>query len=146
MIPTSASKSLTFKELDSALQEFGYERRRKTNHFIFEHPAGKLMIVLPLMTPSSGISSLHHKIVERTIRDDGVVEWDDVNFYLEHGKRKEKTIKKGDRLVWKVPGTGTEIKVVAAAGEQDGMVIIQQNGTLSPCTVDQLRKDDAVSR
>jgi hypothetical protein len=139
-------KSLTFGELESALQEFGYQLREKANHIIFQHPAGKLMIVLPRMTPESGISLLHHKIVERTIRDDGVIDWNDVDYYMEHGKRKEQTIKKGDRLVWKAPGTGMEIKVVAAAGEQDGMVIVKQNGTLSPCTVDQLRKDDTVVR
>ncbi len=140
------TKSLTFQELASALREFGYTERQKDNQILFEHPSGKLMIVLPRMTPRSAVSSLHHKIVERTVRDDGVVDWDDVNFYIEHGKRKEKTIKKGDRLVWKVPGTGAELKVVAAAGEQDGMVIIRQNGTFAPCTVDQLRKDDAIDR
>ena len=67
----------------------------------------------------------------------------DVDFYLEHGKRKEKTIKKGDRLLWKIPGTGREIKVVAAAGEQDDLVIIRQNGSFSPCPVNQLRRDEA---
>jgi predicted RNA binding protein YcfA (HicA-like mRNA interferase family) len=137
-------KSLTFGELESALQEFGYQLREKANHIIFQHPTSKLMIVLPRMTPKAAISSLHQRIVERTIRDDGVVDWDDVDFYMEHGKRKEKTIKKGDRLVWRVPGTGREIKVVAAAGEQDDMVVIKQNGTFSPCPVDQLRKDDAI--
>jgi len=140
------TKSLTFAELDAALQEFGYERRNKTNHVVFQHPAGRLMIVLPRMAAESGVSSLHHKIVERTVRDDGVVDWGDVAFYIEHGKRKEKTIKKGDRLIWKVPGTGKEVKVVAAAGEQDGMVIVKQNGTFAPCTVDQVRKDEIVGR
>jgi hypothetical protein len=82
--------------------------------------------------------------VEKTIRDDEVVEWDDLDFYLEHGKRKEETIKKGDRLIWKNPDTGMEIKVVAAAGEQDGLVIIKQKGAFAPCPVDQLRKDDMV--
>ena len=137
------TKSLTFGELQAALLEFGYELRKKANHVIFQHPASNLMIVLPRTTPESAVSSLHQRIVERTIRDDGFVDWADVDFYIEHGKRREKTIKKGDRLIWKVPGSGREIKVVAAAGEQDDMVIIKQNGSFSPCPVDQLRRDNA---
>jgi len=138
------TNSLTFGKLESALLEFGYEPRSKTKHIVFEHPAGKLMIVLPQLHPGTAVSPLHRKIVEKTIRDDEVVDWDDLNFYLERGKRKEDTIKKGDRLIWKDPGTGMEIKVVAAAGEQDGLVIIKQKGTFSPCPVDRLRKDDTV--
>jgi predicted RNA binding protein YcfA (HicA-like mRNA interferase family) len=137
------TKSVTFGELECALQEFGYERRKKANHVVFQHPNSELMIVLPQTTPKSAVSSLHLRIVERTIRDDGVVDWGDVDFYMEHGKRKEKTIKKGDRLLWKIPGTGREIKVVAAAGEQDDLVIIRQNGSFSPCPVNQLRRDEA---
>jgi len=138
------TKSLTVGELENALVEFGYEPRSKNNHIVFEHPAGKLMIVLPQLNPKTAVSPLHRKIVEKTIRDDEVVDWDDVDFYLEHGKRKEERIKKGDRLIWKVPGARMEIKVVAAAGEQDGLVIIKQKGAFSPCPVDQLRKDDTV--
>ena len=138
------TKNLNFEELESALLEFGYEARIKNNHIVFEHPAGRLMIVLPRLDPKAAISPLHRKIVEKTIRDDEVVDWNDVNFYLHHGKRKEETIKKGDRLIWKVPGTGMEIEVVAAAGEQDGLVVIKQKGTFSPCRVDQLHKVDTV--
>lgn len=137
------TKSLNFAKLESALLEFGYELRRKNNHIVFEHPAGKLMIVLPELDSKSAVSTLHRKIVEKTIRDDAVVDWEDVDFYLEYGKRKEETIKKGDRLIWNDPGTGREIKVVAAAGEKDGLVIIKQNGTFAPCRADQLRKHDS---
>ena len=42
-------RSLTFGELGTALHEFGYEPRLKANHVVFEHPQGKLMIVLPKM-------------------------------------------------------------------------------------------------
>lgn len=137
------TKTLTLQELEAALGEFGYVQRQKSNQLIFEHPHGRSMIVLPRMSPKSSVSPLHRKIVERTIRDDGAVDWDEVDFYMDHGKRREKTIKKGDRLVWTVPGSAQEIKVVAAAGEQDDMVIVKQNGTFSPCPVNQLRKDDA---
>jgi predicted RNA binding protein YcfA (HicA-like mRNA interferase family) len=137
-------KTLSFGELESALEEFGYERRTKGNHIIFEHPDGRLMIVLPKMAPRTDVIPLHQKIVEMTIQGDSVINWDDFNYYLEHGKRKEDTIRKGDHLIWKVPGNGREIRVVAAAGEQDGLVVIKQGGAFSPCPVDQLRKDVAV--
>ena len=102
------------------------------------------MIVLPKMHSKSDVTPTHRKIVEKTIRDDGVVNWDDFNFFLEHGKRREDFIVKGDHLVWAVPGTGREIKAIAASAEEDGMVIIKQNGAFSPCPVDQLRKAETV--
>ena len=40
-------------------------------------------------------------------------------------------------------GGKAKVKVTAAAGESDGLVVIQKNGTLTPCPVDQLRKADA---
>ncbi len=133
-------RTLSFGQLESALKEFGYERRTKAKHHVFEHPDGKLMIILPKMHPGTDVIPLHQKIVQKTIQDDNVVSWDDFNYYLEHGRRKEETIRKGDHLIWKVPGTGREIKVVAAAGEQDGLVIIKRGSAFSPCPVDQVRK------
>lgn len=102
------------------------------------------MIVLPMMQTGAEVSLLHQKIVEKTIRDDGIILWDDVSYYLEHGKRKEDEIKKGDRLIWREPSSGLEFKVVAAAGEKDGLVIVKQNGTISPCPLDQLRKESLI--
>jgi hypothetical protein len=134
-------KTLSFGELESALKEFGYEPRTKANYLVFEHPDGKLMIVLPKMHSRTDVIPLHQKIVQKTIQDDNVINWDDFNYYLEHGRRQEDAIRKGDHLIWKVPGTGREIRVVAAAGEQDGLVVIKQGGDFSPCPVDQLRKD-----
>ena len=104
------------------------------------------MIVLPKMHSTSAVSPTHLKIVEKTIRDDQVVNWDDFDFYLQHGKRREDFIKKGDRLIWTVPQTGEEIKAVAASGEEDCMVIIKQKGTFSPCPVSQLRKEEVVEQ
>jgi predicted RNA binding protein YcfA (HicA-like mRNA interferase family) len=138
------TKHLTFGDLEAALEEFGYVQRKKSNHQIFEHLEGSLMIVLPKMHSKTEVSPTHHKIVEKTIRDDQVVNWDDFDFYLQNGKRREDFIKRGDRLIWTVPQTGQEIKVVAASGEEDGMVIIKQKGTFSPCPASQLRKEEAV--
>jgi hypothetical protein len=137
-------KRLTFGVLEATLEEFGYGQRMKSNHRIHEHPEGTLMIVLPRMDSKSEVTPTHQKIVEKTIRDDGVVNWDDFNFFLEHGKRKEDFIVKGDPLIWTIPGTGREIKAIAASAEEDGTVIIKQNGAFSPCPVDQLRKAETV--
>jgi predicted RNA binding protein YcfA (HicA-like mRNA interferase family) len=139
-------KRLTFGDVEAALEQFGYVQRKKSNHQIFEHPKGSLMIVLPKIHSSSEVSPTHLKIVEKTIRDDQVVNWDDFDFYLQHGKRREDFIKRGDRLIWTVPQTGQEIKVVAASGEEDRMVIIKQKDTFSPCPVSQLRKEEVVER
>jgi predicted RNA binding protein YcfA (HicA-like mRNA interferase family) len=137
-------KRLTFGDLEATLEEFGYVRRKKSNHKIYEHPEGTLMIVLPTMHSKTEVTPMHKKIVEKTVQDDGVVNWDDFNFFLEHGKRREDFIVKGDHLIWTVPGTGQEIKVVAASREDGGVVIIKQQGAFSPCPVDQLRKQQTV--
>jgi hypothetical protein len=134
------TKFVSFGELESALEAFGYTRRRKARHNVFEHPRGRLMIVLPRIESGAEVSLTHQKIVEKTIRDDGVVNWDDFAYFLEHGKCREDAIEKGDRLIWSIPGQGREMRVVAAAGEKDGLVIIKQNGAISACPVDQLRK------
>ena len=138
------TKVLTFGDFETALEEFGYVQRRKSNHQVFEHSDGGLMIVFPKMPLNTEITPTHQKIVEKTIRDDQVVSWEDFNFYLEHGRRREDFIKRGDRLIWTVPKTGREQRVVAASGEEDGTVIIKQKGTFAPCPVDQLRKEVAV--
>jgi hypothetical protein len=79
-------------------------------------------------------------MVETAIRNDQIIPVPDFQFYLENGKLPGDTIGKGDRLIWKMPGKATGIRVVAAAGEKDGLVIISQKGTFSPCPVDQLQK------
>ena len=137
-------KPITFARLEAALLEFGYESRKKAEHVILEHPDGRLMIVLPRVDPAAEVTPLHWKIAEKTIRDDGIVDWDDLKFFLDHDKRKEDYIKRGDRLLWKVPGMGKETRVCAAADEQDGFVIIKRKGDLYPCPVDRLRKVSSV--
>ena len=134
----------TVGDLEATLEEFGYVQRRQANHQVFEHPEGGLTIVLPKMHSKTTISPTHQKIVESTIRDDQVVSWDDFAFYLVHGKRKEDFINKGDRLLWRVPGVQRVVRVVAASTEEDGVVIIKQKSTFSPCPVNQLRREETV--
>lgn len=138
------TKLPTFGDLEATLEEFGYIQRRQSNRQVFEHPEGGLVIVLPKMHSKTTISAMHQRMVESTVRDDEVVSWDDFQFYLEHGKRREDFIKKGDRLLWRVPGMERIVKVVAASTEEDGVVIIKQKSAFSPCPVSQLRKEEAV--
>jgi predicted RNA binding protein YcfA (HicA-like mRNA interferase family) len=140
------TKRLTFGDVEAALEQFGYVQRKKSNHQIFEHPNGSLMIVLPKMHSRSEVSPTHLKIVEITIRDDQVVDWDEFDFYLRHGTRRQDFIKRGDRLIWTVPRTGEETKVVAASGEEDGMVIIKRKGSLLRRAVSEFRKQEVVER
>lgn len=74
------------------------------------------------------------------VSDDGIASREDFWFFLENGKLPSELIKKGDKLIWTVPGTGFESHVVAAAGEKDGIVVIKQKGTFSPCPVEQLKE------
>jgi hypothetical protein len=111
---------------------------------ILEHPKGSLVIVLPKMHSRSVVSPTHLKIVEKTIRDDQVVNWDEFDFYLRHGTRREDFNKKGDRLIWTLPGTAEETKVVAASGEEDGMVIIKRKGSLLRRATSEFRKEEVV--
>jgi predicted RNA binding protein YcfA (HicA-like mRNA interferase family) len=137
-------KRLTFGDLEATLEEFGYVQRTKAKHKIYEHPEGTLMIVLPGTHSKAEVAPMHQKIVEKTIRNDGVINWDDFNFFLEHRKRREDFIVRGDHLIWKAPHNGRETKVIAASAEEDGVVIIKQQGAFSPCPVNQLRKAETV--
>jgi hypothetical protein len=66
------TKQLTFADLEAALAEFGYVQRMKSKHKVYEHPKGALMIVLPRTHSETEVTAMHQKIVEKTIRDDGV--------------------------------------------------------------------------
>ena len=58
------------------------------------------------------IRAVHRQIAENTIRDDEIVDLEDFQFFLFHGKKPEDMIQKGDQLIWF--GNGQEISVVAA--------------------------------
>lgn len=131
-------KPLTYDRLQRALVAFGYVRATNGPHAVFQHPEGRLAAVFPLMRPNEIVRPVHRQIAENTVRDDGLVDWDDYQFYLTHGKKHEDLIQKGDRLVW-LEG-GQNAPVVAAATEEDGVVIIKQrNGAFTPCPVSQLK-------
>lgn len=134
------TKPSNFGDVEATLREFGYEQGDWTDHWSFRHPEGHQVLVLPKLHSKAAISMMHRTMVESTIRVDEVVTLDDFQFFLEHGKRREDFINKGDRLIWRVPGGDREIDVVAASGEEDGLVIIKQKDTFSPCPAIQLRK------
>lgn len=95
-----------------------------------------MVAVFPATVGDDEVRPVHRKVAESTIRDDGLVELEDFRFYLEHGKKREELIQRGDKLIWSA--SGRNVPVVAASTEEDGLVIINQNGAFSPCPVDQL--------
>jgi hypothetical protein len=133
-------KTLRYGTMGRALKAFGYQHDVRANHDVYRHSKGLQSIVLPRARPNQVVTALHQKIVETALRDDAIVSVPEFQFYLEHGKMPDDMIRKGDRLIWTIPGALREIPVIAAAAEEGGLVIIRQNGTYSPCPVDQLRK------
>ena len=130
---------VAFGQLREALESLGYSAREVDERFVaFVHPDHPLMIVVPDMAAEELVRPIDLLSVRRTLVNDGVIE--------DEGFDALFRIKKGDRLIWTVPGTGQEVTVTAAAGESDGMVIIKQRGgAVSPCPVDQLRKARGVA-
>jgi hypothetical protein len=129
---------ITYNRLKSAFLAFGYQKRIADSHEVFQHPRGELVAVFPNMDGEEVARPVHVKLAENTIRDDGIIDLDDYLFFLEHGKKQADIIRKGDRLLWM--SNGAEIPVVAASSEEDGAVVIKQNGSLASCPADQLRK------
>jgi hypothetical protein len=128
--------SLSYSRLRAAFLAFGYERRNENGHEVFQHPKGDMVAVFPATDDNAEVRPVHRKVAETTVRDDGLVELMDFRFYLEHGKKREELIQRGDKLIWSA--SGRKVPVVAASTEEDGLVIINQNGAFSPCPVDQL--------
>jgi predicted RNA binding protein YcfA (HicA-like mRNA interferase family) len=133
-------KKITNADLDKVLRAFGYEVRKSRAHLIYQHPNGRQTVVLPMARPTDLAYPTHVTIVETALSDDGIASREDFWFYLENGKLPSELISKGDRLIWTIPRTGVKVEVIAAAGEKDGMVVIKQRGTFSPCPVEQLKK------
>jgi len=129
---------LTYRRLRSALAAYGYTGRKVDSHEVFQHALGQLVAVFPMFDDEREVRPVHLTIAESTIRDDGIVDIEDFRFYLAHGKKREDLIQKGDHLVWL--SSGREIPVIAAASEEDGAVVVKQNGSLSACPTNQLRK------
>lgn len=128
-------KHATYGQLRKVLLSLGCQPvPSKENHFVFEEPKSDLLIMLrggpdEQLVPPMDLSSVRRQLVGHGLIKAGEDAFD--SLFL---------IQKGDRLIWTDPETGKEIKVTAAAGESDGLVVVQQNGSLLPCRVDQVRR------
>jgi hypothetical protein len=133
-------KKLTFDQLRQVLESLGYHYREvlQGKHVVFRNPDQHLFILMPKTPPDGQVRPIDLFSVRKTLVNDGVVADEDFDGLF--------WIRKGDRLVWSEPGTGQEIAVTAAAGESDGLVVVERGGVLTPCPVEQLRKESLVAR
>ena len=130
-------KNVTLKALREVLESLGYAFEVSPNGLIlFRHPDRSLFVILPEMPDDAEVRPIDLFSIRNTLKLDGVVKEGEFDALF--------SIRKGDRLVWREPSTGTEIRVTAAAGESDGLVVIDRQGTLIPCPVGQLRKESLV--
>jgi hypothetical protein len=133
------NRPISYESLGRMLESLGYVGREvEGKHLLFQNPARGLLILLPEMPPDGLVRPIDVLRTRKTLVDDGVIRDEDFDGLL--------FIQKGDRLLWNDPATGREVPVTAAAGESDGLVVIQLRGALVPCPVDQLRKEPAVAR
>jgi hypothetical protein len=129
------SKKIRFGQLRKVMLDLGYQIRTVDQHYVaFVRPGRDLFVVLPDVPPEAEVRPIDLLSVQKTLMNDGLIE-DEPQFMSLF------LIKKGDRLIWTDPHTGSETEVIAASGEtSDGMVIIKQKGfAFSPCAVDQLK-------
>ena len=106
---------------------------------MFGNPERNLLIILRGMREEEVVRPIDLRRVMMTLVDDGAIHDEDEFDSLF-------SIRKGDRLIWTDPKTGRETKVVAAAGESDGLVVIKQNGSLLPCRVNEVRRVKRAAR
>jgi hypothetical protein len=129
------AKHITYRKLDEVLKSLGYVPQNVSKDQVaYQHPDRRLFVLLPREAPEALARPLDLLRAQNALVNDGVIQEEEFDSLFR--------INKGDRLVWTEPRTGRKVKVTAAAGESDGLVVIQQNGTLTPCPVDQLRKAD----
>jgi hypothetical protein len=129
-------KQITFGQLCKVLASLGYGLTHSAggDHVVFQNPKRYLIVMLREMTDDEVVLPSELSRVRRTLVDDGVIPDKQIEFdslFL---------IKRDDRLIWTDPESRTETRVTAAAGENDGLVVVKQNGTLLPCPVDQVRQ------
>jgi hypothetical protein len=133
------AKKIKVELLRRVLESLGYASKTiRSGHVVFSNPDRHLFIILPSLSPDKIVPPIDIFRVRKTLVNDGVIADEDFDGLF--------WIKKGDRLVWNEPGTGQEIPVTAAAGESDGLVVIERGGVLTPCPVEQLRKESLAAR
>lgn len=128
-------KNVTYARLAQVLSSLGCRPiPSKAGHFVYGIPEQDFVVMLPGGRPDELVRPLDLASVRRSLWGHGFIKAGEDAFdslFL---------IRKGDRLIWTDPRTGVEMKVTAAAGESDGLVVVKQNGSLLPCPVDQVRR------
>jgi hypothetical protein len=128
-------KNVTYGQLRKVLLSLGCQPMpSKAGHFVFGDPKRDLLIMLPGGTDEQLVRPVDLFSVGKSLWGHGLIDDEEEAFdslFL---------IRKGDRLIWTDPETGRERRGTAAAGESDGLVVVQQNGSLIPCRVDQVRR------
>ena len=127
-------KNVSYGQLRKVLLSLGTEVSTNDNRLVFSDDKRDLLILLRGAEDTQLVRPIDLYSVRRALVGNGVIEDDEEAFdslFL---------IRKGDRLIWTDPKSGTETKVTAAAGESDGLVVVKQNGTLLLCPVDQVRR------
>lgn len=127
------SRTISFRRLVARLDSLGFAASEsKGYHLLFQNSDGSLLIFLRELATEDMVHPFDLIRVRHTLVYGGIVKDEDFDSHF--------FIKKGDSLIWTEPGTGREIAVTAAAGESDGLVVLDLEGTLTPCPIDQLRK------
>jgi hypothetical protein len=130
-------KTVPYEHLRTVLTALGYTPQSTGDaRIVYRHPERRLVIVLPELRDRETVRPIDMLRVQKTLVNDGVVD--------EAGFDALFRINKGDRLILTDPKTGAETRVTAAAGESDGMVVIEQKGAFMACPVDSLRKEEVV--
>ena len=90
------------------------------------------MIVIPETSEDSDVRPVDMLRVKKTLSHDGVIREEEFDSLF--------SIRRGDRLVWREPGAAEERRVTAASDESGGVVIIDNDGQLLSCPVNQVEK------
>ncbi len=129
-------KKVTYSQLRTVLESLGYGREDAgDDRIVFRNPGRHLFIVLPRMPDEQTVRPIDMLRVRKALLNEGVIRRDDEFEPLFR-------IQQGDRLLWTDPTNGREVAVTAASGENDGIVVIKQNGALTACPVEQLKREN----
>jgi hypothetical protein len=130
---TAMKKQITYRQLDEVLKSLGYSPENVlTDQLAYRHPDRHLFILIPREPPVALARPIDLYRAQKALVHSGVIQEDEFDSLF--------LINKGDRLLWTEPATGRKVKVTAAAGESDGLVVIKHKGTLVACPVDHLEK------
>ncbi len=127
-------EKVTYARLREVLSSLGYAPEEfGDNSIVFRNPNHRLRVFLPKLSDRQLVPPVEMISARNSLTGNGVVrdEYEFDSLFL---------IRKGDRLIWTDPNTGKAIRVTAAAGESDGLVVVKQNGSLLPCPVDQVKR------